>query len=148
MNAGKQPLNIPIRLENGKEGYQLVEAFSYHWEAEGGSWFITIPEGFVSDGASVPRLVWTISGIRPDGLIRSAALVHDFICHYEGDLPFGSFYGFKNGVWHDWSNNKWSWKNAARLFARIMRECGVSKLQRRIAYLAVRFFKIFKIFGW
>ena len=34
---------------------------------------ILIPKGFVYDGASVPRLVWTLSGILPDGLIRAAA---------------------------------------------------------------------------
>ncbi len=41
--------------------------------------YIFIKEGFIHDGASVPRFAWTISGVTPDGMMRAAALVHDFV---------------------------------------------------------------------
>ena len=75
-----QPVNIPVLLGSGEEGYKLVETYSYSWTMPDRlRRAITIPKGFTYDGASVPRLVWTLSGITPDGLIRAAALVHDFI---------------------------------------------------------------------
>jgi hypothetical protein len=39
----------------------------------------TIPDGFMYDGASIPRAVWTITGITPDGLHRAATLIHDYL---------------------------------------------------------------------
>jgi hypothetical protein len=135
----KQPLNIPVMLPDGDEGYKLIEAYSYTWKhTDGFQRVITVPNGFVYDGASVPRLVWTLSGITPDGLIRSAALVHDFIYRYEGRLPLNHYGVVFDGVYKDISKNRWARIDADRLFARIMREAGVPKLKRRAAYLGVR----------
>lgn len=136
----RQPLNIPLMLKNGEEGYKLVENYPYAWHTKGLNRVITVPEGFVYDGASVPRIVWTISGITPDGLIRAAALVHDFIYHHNGKLPKNSYGAIIEGVYVDFSMNKWSRNDADRLFARIMRESGVPMVKRRAAYLAVRAF--------
>ena len=78
--------------------YQLFNDYRYEWnlkvkDKQGIEKIIknriTIPAGFRYDGASVPRIFWTISGIRPDGLQRAAALVHDMIYMQKGDLPNG-----------------------------------------------------------
>jgi Protein of unknown function (DUF1353) len=38
---------------------------------------VTVPEGFVTDLASIPRMFWSI--LQPDGLYAYAAVVHDFL---------------------------------------------------------------------
>lgn len=53
----------------------------------------TVPAGFEYDGASVPRLLWTLIGLLPDGLHRPAALIHDYLYSQGGqatryNLPF------------------------------------------------------------
>lgn len=122
--------------------YRLDEDYIYYWIKNDTKYRITIPAGFVYDGASAPRIVWTISGIIPDGLIRAAALVHDWIYRYTGKLPDGSHqYLNKNDLWAN-IHGRWARKDADRLFARIMREANVPKSKRRLAYRAVRFF------GW
>ena len=132
------PINVPVadRL------YRLEEDYIYCWKIDSTKYRITIPAGFTYDGASVPRPVWTISGLTPDGLIRAAALVHDWLYQFKGDLPKGSHQFFhKNSEWRN-VIGKWNRKDADRLFSRIMREAGVARTKRRRAYRAVR------LFGW
>jgi hypothetical protein len=38
---------------------------------------VTVPEGFVTDFASIPRIFWSL--LRPDGLYTYPAIVHDFL---------------------------------------------------------------------
>jgi hypothetical protein len=38
---------------------------------------VTVPEGFVTDFASIPRIFW--SALRPDGLYTYPAIVHDYL---------------------------------------------------------------------
>lgn len=127
--------------------YQLWQNWYYTWVKDDIIRRIKIPAGFICDGASVPRGLWTITGITPDGLgIRSAALVHDFLYAHKGDLPEGSYQKLdssnsSNLKWID-LDEIWTRKNADRIFCRIMRECGVSKFKRRMAYRGVR------MFGW
>jgi len=99
---------------------------------------IRIPAGFTYDGASVPRIAWSITGIRPDGLLRAAAAVHDWIYHWSGDLPAGSQTFCVDGM--EWKNaiGTWKRKDCDRLFGRMLREAGVPSLKRKMAYIAVR----------
>lgn len=128
----KQPNITPIRFR-GKDGYELVDPYWLIWEAEGDMWSIEIPGGFRYDGASVPRLLWSLSGISPDGLHRAAALVHDWLYVHSGELPGDSFR--KNGVECD---VPWTRAQADKLFANLLALSGVGKLRRRLMYLAVR----------
>ena len=38
---------------------------------------VTVPKGFVTDLASIPRIFWSL--LRPDGLYAYAAIVHDYL---------------------------------------------------------------------
>ena len=140
-----QPIIVPIA-----EGlYRVVDDYYYEWQIEhsdrriGATTFthqrLCVPTGFVSDGASVPRLLWTLTGLTPDGLIRAAALLHDYIYRHKGRLPAGAYQHFdkESGAWRD-LDAVWSRRATDRLFARVMREAGVSKIKRRLAYLGVR----------
>lgn len=138
--ALKQPANVPVSQTH----YALVADYFYNWSHANTVFQLFIAAGFKYNGASVPRICWTITGLRPDGLIRAAATVRDFIYRHKGRLPVGSMQReIKNATtsninaWVDF-NQPWTRKNADKLFARIMREAGVPKHQRRLAYLAVR----------
>jgi hypothetical protein len=137
----KQPHNIPVDgrphgLKHDR-AYKLAHDYSYVWEHKGRKYRIFIPAGLVYDGASVPRFAWSITGLRPDGLLRAAALVHDFIYIHEGDMPPGTWQKKVSGKWADMETD-WKRKQADRMFGRLLREAGVSGWRRRIAYKAVR----------
>lgn len=143
-----QPENRPVFLTKeerikhgvGELAYTIDEPWSYCWRApDGYERRLKIPAGFIYDGASVPQLVWTISGIIPDGLIRAAALVHDYLYVYRGNVPRGTYQKLVDGEWVDL---QWGWtrRECDKMFCRIMRESGVERGKRRMAYRAVRLF--------
>jgi hypothetical protein len=79
---------------------------------------VTIPRGFQSDGASVPRVLWSI--YPPFGKYLEAAVVHDYYCvlGHKGESPI-------------------DYKMAAKVFDEAMKACGVSKWRRFKMYWAV-----------
>jgi len=137
IDTEKQPDLRPI----SKNKYELFSDWSYTWQKENITRRINITAGFQHDGASIPRFLWPILGT-PDGLIRSAALVHDFLYQHGGKIPEGAYQQLAfQGHWID-DKSVWTRKNCDRIFFRIMRECGVSKIKRRTCYHGVR------AFGW
>lgn len=84
-----QPVNRPL-TENM---YVLEEEYSLFFERLRIARKIllcvkfTIPRGFVNDGASAPQLAWSVTGIRPDGIFRAGALIHDALYMHGGCLP-------------------------------------------------------------
>lgn len=74
----EQPDVIPVtdRL------YRLMDNYSVVIQSVSGPgrlMKITIPKGYQTDLASIPRFIWSLFGLTPDGLYRGAAVVHDFI---------------------------------------------------------------------
>jgi|TARA_B110000908_G_scaffold100548_1_gene118563 hypothetical protein len=82
---------------------------------------ITVPAGFESDGASVPKLFW--SAFPPFDTYLPAAVVHDILC-VQGH------------------NDKCLYTSieAADIFYEAMRACGVGITKARMMYYAVRYF--------
>lgn len=82
---------------------------------------ITVPTGFESDGASVPKLFW--SAFPPFDTYLPAAVVHDLLC-VQGH------------------NDKclYTSREAADIFYEAMRACGVGITKARTMYYAVRYF--------
>lgn len=79
---------------------------------------VAVPKGFQSDGASVPRALWSI--YPPFGRYLEAAVVHDYYCVLgnKGESPI-------------------DYKMAAKVFREAMAVCGVSKWRRFKMYWAV-----------
>ena len=81
---------------------------------------LEIPEGFESDGASVPRFFWR--AVFPPGDTRALrpAVIHDFIyrTHPEG----------------------WSKEDADKAFFDLLVRAGIPKRRAVLAYLGVRIF--------
>lgn len=141
-----QPANRPI----GKRKYRLTEDFFYtlpKWleaelklTTETIAPFFSVLEGSVNDGASVNRIAWTTTGIRPDGLIRAAALVHDFLYIQKGvvtDIPAINRIAL---IGSHASRITLTRKQVDRLFYHMMIESGMGKVKAKLAYFGVRWF--------
>ena len=81
---------------------------------------ITVPAGFATDGASIPRIFWNI--FEPFGAYFHAALIHDF-CYSNLDKAFTR-------------------READDLLNEGMRALGVNWFTRQAVYRSVR------LFGW
>ncbi|WP_232289498.1 DUF1353 domain-containing protein [Verrucomicrobium spinosum] len=144
MSSPTQPILIPVRIPGEGSWYRLIRPWRYVWDLPDGTrQCLVVPRGFCLDGASVPRLLWTLTGITPDGLHRAAAVAHDYLYRHAGKLPAGVHrvlspgVGWETAGWKD-AAHVWTREEADRLFARLLRECGVGKRRRRIMYLGVR----------
>ena len=85
-----------------------------HW---GG---ITVPAGFESDGASVPRFFWRAVFPPGDSQALRAAILHDWIYRTHPD--------------------GWTRSAADNLFYKVLTADGVPKARARLAYCGVRLF--------
>jgi hypothetical protein len=83
----------------------------------------TIPSGFIYDGASIPRLLWTPLGVTPDGIHRAATLIHDYL--YVNKMVFN-----------------YSRKEVDEIFYNHLLILGMNKRKAKVLYFGVR------IFGW
>ncbi|HEY4533122.1 MAG TPA: DUF1353 domain-containing protein [Fusobacterium sp.] len=101
-------------LVNGEKNELYQE---YVYEING--YQIKVPQGFVTDLASVPRIFWSI--FPPFGKYTPAAIVHDFLYSKFNDT------GINRTL-------------ADRIFLLIMKELGVGYLKRNTMYKAVRVF--------
>lgn len=66
-------------LESGMK-WKLMEEFRYHIGEYPSRDIITVPAGFITDFASIPRVFWRI--LPPWGRYGKAAVVHDYLCVY------------------------------------------------------------------
>jgi len=78
--------------------------------------FITVPKGFVTDLASIPRLFWNI--LPPFGRYGKPSVIHDY-------LYFSCLF---------------QRKKADKIFLYAMESTGVGIIRRKVMYYAVRIF--------
>lgn len=62
----------------GKDYWRVTESFNYLFWSKGKKYRVHVPRGYLTDGASVPRVFWSL--IPPWGPYGPAAIVHDFLC--------------------------------------------------------------------
>lgn len=75
----------PCRVEViGNNLFSLIEPFEYHVGQYPSRETIIVPEGFITDFASVPRIFWSI--ISPIDKHAKAAVLHDFLYVYGGHM--------------------------------------------------------------
>lgn len=141
-----QPNLAPI---NNKE-YYLLKPYTYDWVYRDKNYRVTVPEGFITDGASIPKPFWSLAGLKPDGLYRAAAVIHDYFYAFRGDPPDGSFIRLDPATM-EWVTVRKADKAALTrkeiddLFIRIMREAGVDGWAANSMYWSVR---VFGHFAW
>lgn len=68
-----------LRPRPGEDSYELIEEYVYKCTIDNDLIEITVPAGFIYDGASVPAIGWiaTYTPFHPDVMLP--ALVHDYI---------------------------------------------------------------------
>lgn len=109
------PFSKPVHLEwcDDDETMKTLVALLY-LDPRGRMW--TVPAGFITDGASIPAILWSLIGSPFTGDYRLPAIFHD--CAY-------CTAGVRRG-------------EADRMFYDAMREAGVSGLKAALMYAAVR----------
>ena len=100
----------------GDYRFMLLAPFEYHVGSFPSEEAIKVPAGFVTDLASVPRVLWSI--LPPHGRYAKAAIVHDYLYDY--------------GIG--------TRKRADDIFLEGMEVLGVPKWRRYVMYWAVRMF--------
>lgn len=73
----------PLELEylDGRK-WLLKSQFDYHLGTPDGTEVVSVPEGFVTDFASIPRVLWNV--LPPTGGYGKAAVVHDWLYQQRG----------------------------------------------------------------
>lgn len=64
----------------GADHWRVMDSFIFYLGAEESGEWVCVPAGYLTDGASVPRLFWNI--IPPWGAYGQSAVVHDIVCEY------------------------------------------------------------------
>lgn len=101
----------------GKNQWAVLNDFRYHSPKY---MTITVPKGFVSDGASIPSVLWGIIGSPWSGRFPSAAIIHDYL----------------------YFSQRFTRAQSDEIFLEGMQLLGVNLFKRRLMFAAVR------VFGW
>ena len=133
VSSFREPLILKFLDTNESKRFEVASPFTYYIDKLGGNLKVSIPIGFRTDFASVPRLFWRV--IPPIGLYGKAAVVHDYLCENK----------------HAWQIDNQgnsacymvSRKEADKIFRDAMQVLGVGKIKRNIMFLGVRLYSIF-----
>ena len=119
---------INVKRTPGSTGeWELTGSLVY----EGNRDRFTVPKGFKTDFASIPRILQIL--VPKNGSHDAAAIIHDFLYRRQPFVPSPA---------PSQAMQRISRKDADRLFRRIMRELGVNCIRYNLMYAGVR------IGGW
>jgi hypothetical protein len=107
---------MPIKLETFGDKFKLLEDYDIRG--------YTIPKGFVTDFATLPRFSLSLMGRPTRGQFQRASLLHDYLLK-EKVIPR---------------------EDADKLFHKILLEDGVNKRKAYVMYLAVSFFTFMRLY--
>ena len=109
----------------GTGKYCLIQPLHYQIGFYGSDLIVTVPDGFLTDLASVPRLFWiVVPPYSPD--TAAAAVLHDYLCEWNGEM-------FSKIV-------------ADAVFYEALRVLGVPAWRAVMMYCAVRLWHVWR--GW
>jgi len=111
--------NLHIAQLKNKDLWRVDKRFEYHIGSEKSEEVVSVPEGFITDGASIPRAFWVLIG-HPFAEYAQAAVIHDYMYN-------------KRLYWR---------KRCDKIFLEAMAVLKVSWWKRHTMYRAVR------LFGW
>lgn len=116
----------PLRLQHMDADWRhwrLLEPLVWEVDDLGSGLIVEVPAGFVTDGASVPRLLWWL--LPMTGSYMRPAALHDYLCDRVG-----------KGNPHPHAPSRYA---ADRQFLIAMKAVGVAAPVRLVMYAAVRF---------
>lgn len=115
-------------IRNGRSLWAVQRALEYQVGNDPEE-IIVVPAGFVTDLASVPRLVWSF--YPPDGPWAKAAIIHDFLYWTKG-----------TGEWHGRAGitraEPYSRKEADDILKEAMADRSVGKWEQFVIWASVR----------
>lgn len=94
--------------------YKLKSSLTY----ENDQYKVTIKSGLLTDGASIPKVLWSIIGCPMNGKYVGSALIHDGL----------------------YASHALSKEESDLLFLDMMKDNGVTEWRRTLMYYAVKFF--------
>lgn len=68
---------LHVSMNDGPRQMRLLKPFCYI-DSAGQKW--PVPKGASTDGASIPRILWSLIGGPFEGHYRKPAVVHDYYC--------------------------------------------------------------------
>lgn len=116
----------------GKDHWVVTKGFTYELDHLGSNKKVHVPAGYLTDGASVPRMFWSL--IPPWGEYGQAAILHDWLC--------------ENLCYYDYtSGNKvkvsLTRKEVDKVFGEALEVLGVSTMKRKIMEAGVNGYRMF-----
>lgn len=130
--------NTTLKLQyidnKSKDLWSVIDGFTFYSEdlKKGMVTWIYIPDGFITDGATIPRALWTF--IPPLGKHGQAAVVHDYL-REKGNVKI-----IEDGLLR--YHGSLTAKEADIVFLEALKVLGVSWIKRTLMYLAVRAYAI------
>lgn len=70
--------NKGLSLKYKKDLWSLIPGFRYYVGFENSNEYINVPTGFITDGATIPRVLWWL--LPPIGEYSQATTLHDYLC--------------------------------------------------------------------
>lgn len=119
------------KKKTGKDYWRTTEEFTFYIGDSEYDDYVTIPKDFLTDGASVPRFLWSL--IPPWGTYGQAAIVHDYLCDHGRMTAKG-----------DGSDVYITRRQADEIFYIAMKTSGTPVFKRSIIYLGVSLFTTIK----
>lgn len=119
----------PLKLLHGGDSWKLwtlLEPLHYEATFKGSNRLIVVPEGFKTDGATIPSILWPI--LPATGKYMRAAVIHDYL-----------YSCLRNGTPHEEAPTR---KEADFEFRVALKACDVNVFTRWVMWLGVR------AFGW
>lgn len=135
--SSRDKIQYDVKASNelDKDYWRQLEGFRYYIYSKDSNTFVDIPAGYLTDGASVPRLFHSI--ICPWGRHGQAAIVHDYLCEY---LTVSNR-RVVNGE-EVITPIRITRKECDRIFLEAMKVLKVKPLRRNTMYLAVSLFRV------
>lgn len=112
----------------GRDYWRLVTDVKFYVGDRSDNVWVYIPRGFLTDGATVPRLFWWL--VPPLGRHGLAAIVHDYLCEHET-------------LYTEEGLTQITRAEADKIFNEAMRVSQVNRLVRYTMYAAVRLYAFF-----
>lgn len=100
-----------VLLDDGRK-LKLMVDFTYI-QQDDESW--PVPAGWIVDGASIPRVFWTLIGGPLEGRCRNASIIHDHFC----------------------DTHARPWRDTHRMFYEAMRRSGMGEAKAKLMYYAI-----------
>lgn len=87
VKRASQPDIRPVPNERIDDfNYRLEQPWYFYFTIDGVEYREDVPVGWMTDGTSVPRSIWSVFGITRDGLERGAAWGHDWLYTNRGSI--------------------------------------------------------------